>query len=118
MYLSVGVSVCVVPGFVFTCSPLCLSLFVDMSVAYGVSKYAVSLQSCCMLVRSVCLSVVVQDIFTQNGNLCQPDRSVSVAPNIFVRVCDSGHTHFYGCLSWGGVSPKLYRIFCACVFLF
>lgn len=61
MYLSVGVSVgvyvcvCVVPGFVFTCAPLCLSLFVDMSVACGVSKYAVSLQSCCMLVRSVCL---------------------------------------------------------------
>lgn len=50
----------------------------------------------------VCLSVVVRDIFTQNGNLCQRYRSVSVAPNTFVRVCVSGHTHSYGCLSGRG----------------
>lgn len=50
----------------------------------------------------VCLSVMVRDIFTQNGNLCQRYRSVSVAPNTFVRVCVSGHTHSYGCLSGRG----------------
>lgn len=55
--VSVGVYVCVfvVPGFVFTCAPLCLSpVCRSKSVAGGVSKYAVSLQSCCMLERSVC----------------------------------------------------------------
>lgn len=99
-----GVYVCVfvVPGFVFTCAPLCLSLFVDLSLSL-----VVCLNMLCPYRVAVCLrglSVVVQDIFTQNGNLCQPDLSVSVAPNTFVRVCDSGHTHthFYGWLDGRG----------------
>lgn len=117
--LWVFMSVCLL--FLGLCLPVPLyvcPLFVDLSLSL-----VVCLNMLCPYRVAVCLrglSVVVQDIFTQNGNLCQPDLSVSVAPNTLVRVCDSGHTHTHTLLwlaGWEG-SPKLYWKFCACVFLF
>lgn len=75
---------------------------------------------CCVLtellyIREVCLSLVVQDVFTQDGDLCQPDLS-RVAPDTFVRVWDSVHT-LLRLSVWEG-SRRLCGIVSACVFLF
>lgn len=87
---------------VYLCPFMSVPICRYKSVACGVSKYAMSLQSCCMLVRSVCLWWF--GIYLHRMGICV----ILIAQCLRLKTPLSGcvildtHTHFYGCLSGRG----------------
>lgn len=63
-------SVFAVPGFVFTYAPLCLPQCVGTSVAGYCVVYTYCVPTELLYVCVVCGALVVQDVFTQDGDRC------------------------------------------------